>query len=151
MILGAEYVTTGASNDIERATQLARNMVTRWGLSKMGPVMYDEDAGEVFLGMSGGVKPKPFSDDTASYIDKEVKAIIDECYETATRLLTENEDKLRKMAEALVEYETINADQIDDIMAGAKPRAPDNPPPPSASKPDGDDKESPIGGPAEDH
>jgi cell division protease FtsH len=151
MILGAEYVTTGASNDIERATQLARSMVTRWGLSRMGPVMYDEDAGEVFLGMTGGVKPKPFSDDTARFIDEEVRAIIDECYETATRLLTENEDKLRKMAEALVEYETINAEQIDDIMAGAKPRAPDHLPPPSVSKPDGDDKESPIGGPAEDH
>jgi cell division protease FtsH len=151
MILGPEYVTTGASNDIERATQLARNMVTRWGLSKLGPIMYDEEAGEVFLGMSGGVKPKPFSDDTARLIDEEVRSIVDECYETATQLLKANEDKLRKMAEALVEYETINADQIDDIMAGAKPRAPDNPPPPSASKSDGDDKESPIGGPAEDH
>ena len=84
-------------------------------------------------------------------IDQEVRSIVDECYEKATQLLAENEDKLRKMAEALVEYETINSDQLDDIMAGAKPRAPDNLPPPSVSKPDGDDKESPIGGPAEDH
>ncbi len=154
LILGSEYVTTGASNDIERATQLARNMVTRWGLSEvMGPVMYDEEAGEVFLGMSGGVKPKPFSDDTARIIDEEVRNIIDDCYSTAKRLLTENEDKLHKMADALMEYETINSDQIDDIMAGAKPRAPDDIPPAStsASGKDGDDKESPIGGPAEDH
>jgi len=153
LILGPEYVTTGASNDIERATQLARSMVTRWGLSAMGPVMYDEDDGEVFLGMSGGVKPKPFSDDTARSIDEEVRQIIDDCYTTAKRLLEDNEDKLHKMAEALVEFETLNSDQIDDIMAGAKPRDPANLPPPSQSSPTerGDDEESPIGGPAEDH
>ena len=153
IILGSEYVTTGASNDIERATQLARNMVTRWGLSNLGPVMYDEADGEVFLGMSGGVKPKPFSDETAHAIDEEVKVIIDDCYATAKRLLEENEDKLHKMADALVEFETINADQIDESMACAKPRDPANMPPPSASSPSaqGDDEGSPIGGPAEDH
>ena len=85
-------------------------------------------------------------------IDEEVRQIIDDCYSTAKRLLVENEDKLHKMAEALIEFETINSDQIDDIMAGAKPRHPANMPPPSASPPsEGDDKESPIGGPAEDH
>jgi cell division protease FtsH len=153
MILGPEYVTTGASNDIERATQLARSMVTRWGLSEtLGPVMYDDDDGEVFLGMSGGVKPKPFSDETARTIDEEVRKIIDECYATAKRLLVENKDKLHTMAKALVEYETLNSDQIDDIMAGAKPRDPADLPPPPAPKPasDGKDSQSPIGGPAED-
>ncbi len=154
MVLGPDYVTTGASNDIERATQLARNMVTRWGLSKvLGPVMYDEEHGEVFLGMSGGVKPKPFSDETAHTIDEEVRNIIEECYATATRILKENEDKLHLMAEALVELETLNSEQMDDIMAGARPRLPADDPPPPAQKPagEGDDKESPIGGPAEDH
>ncbi len=150
MILGANYVTTGASNDIERATVLARNMVTKWGLSsKLGPLKYDEDDGEVFLGMSAGVKTKPISDDTAHAIDGEVRRIIDECYETATRILKENEDKLHKMAEALVELETLSSDQLDDIMAGAKPRAPKDTPP--SSQTPGDESasgESPIGGPA---
>jgi cell division protease FtsH len=154
MILGPEYVTTGASNDIERATRLARNMVTKWGLSeRLGPIMYDEADAEVFLGMSGGVKPKAFSDGTAGSIDAEVRTIIDDCYTTAKRLLTENIDKLHMMADALIEYETISAEQIDDIMAGARPRAPGDLPPPSpgasagrGSKPAGD---APIGGPAE--
>lgn len=149
MILGPEYVTTGASNDIERATGLARSMVTKWGLSdKMGPLMYDEDDGEVFLGMSAGVKPKPLSDETAHSIDLEVRNIIDGCYGEAKQLLEDNIDKLHMMADALVEFETISAEQIDDIMAGAKPRHPsDTPPPPSS----GEDSspESPIGGPAE--
>ena len=126
MILGPEKVTTGASNDIERATRLARSMVTKWGLSeKLGPLMYDEDDGEVFLGMSVGVKPKPQSDETARAIDEEVRRIIDECYAQATGLLTENEDKLHSMASALIEFETLLPEQIDDIMAGAKPRDPD--------------------------
>ncbi|MBX3706919.1 MAG: ATP-dependent zinc metalloprotease FtsH [Pseudomonadales bacterium] len=153
MILGPEYVTTGASNDIERATRLARSMVTKWGLSeRLGPIMYDEADAEVFLGMSGGVKPKAFSDGTAGTIDAEVRSIIDECYGTAKRLLTENIDKLHMMAEALVEFETITAEQIDDIMAGARPRAPgDLPPPPGAkgSKPAAGTGDTPIGGPAE--
>ena len=156
MILGADYVTTGASNDIERATRLARSMVTKWGLSeRMGPIMYDEDDGEVFLGMSAGVKPKPVSDETAKEIDEEVRKIIDECYESAERMLEENKDKLHAMAEALVEYETINADQIDDIMAGARPREPGSTPPgpgEAAGKAKDDSAgESPIGGPAEEH
>jgi cell division protease FtsH len=156
MILGPEYVTTGASNDIERATRLARNMVTKWGLSeRLGPIMYDEADQEVFLGMSGGVKPKAFSDGTAGSIDAEVRTIIDDCYGTARRLLTENIDKLHAMANALVEYETLSADQIDDIMAGARPRAPSELPPPSggASAAQGghraDGGEAPIGGPAQ--
>jgi cell division protease FtsH len=125
MILGGEYVTTGASNDIERATQLARNMVTKWGLSdKLGPQKYDEDDGEVFLGMSAGTKPKAISADTAKMIDDEMRAIIDECYSKAKQLLEENIDKLHGMASALIDYETLNAEQIGDIMAGAKPRAP---------------------------
>jgi cell division protease FtsH len=152
MILGPAYVTTGASNDIERATRLARNMVTKWGLSeRLGPVMYDEADHEVFLGMSGGVKPKAFSDDTAGTIDAEVKAIIDECYGTAKRLLTENVDKLHLMADALIEFETLSAEQIDDIMAGARPRAPSDLSPPTVgkgSKPAGTGG-TPIGGPAE--
>jgi len=149
LILGPEYVTTGASNDIERATSLARSMVTKWGLSeKMGPLMYDEDDGEVFLGMSAGAKPKALSDETARAIDVEVRSVIDSCYSEARQKLEDNIDKLHTMADALMEFETINADQIDDIMAGAKPRqASDTPPPPSS----GEDSspESPIGGPAE--
>ncbi|MGI9323803.1 MAG: ATP-dependent zinc metalloprotease FtsH [Pseudomonadales bacterium] len=156
MILGPEHVTTGASNDIERATSLARNMVTKWGLSdKLGPLMYDEDEGEVFLGMSAGARPKVFSDETAHTIDQEIRSIIDECYGTAKRLLEENLDKLHSMAEALVEYETINSEQIDDIMAGAKPRAPGDLPPPSAPGSGQDDSDpapdAPLGGPAKDH
>lgn len=148
MILGAEYVTTGASNDIERATQLARSMVTKWGLSeRMGPLKYDEDDGEVFLGMSAGVKPKPLSDDTAQAIDEEVRRIIDDCYAEANQLLEDNIDKLHAMADALMEYETLSSEQLDDIMAGAKPRHPSDPRPPSSG--DSSSPESPIGGPAE--
>jgi cell division protease FtsH len=99
--------------------------------------------------MGGGVKPKPFSDETARAIDEEVRRIIEDCYGTAKRLLAENEDKLHLMAEALIEYETITSDQIDDIMAGAKPRDPADPNPPAAKA--RSDKQSPIGGPAEDH
>ncbi|MEM6707337.1 MAG: ATP-dependent zinc metalloprotease FtsH [Pseudomonadota bacterium] len=156
MTLGPDGVTTGASNDIERATQLARNMVTKWGLSDaLGPLMYDEDDGEVFLGMSAGARPKAFSPNTAQQIDEEIRRIIDECYTTAKRILEENIDKLHKMAEALMEYETINTDQIDDIMAGAKPREPGDTPPPATPSAGGgdasDDRPSrPIGGPAED-
>jgi cell division protease FtsH len=160
MILGSEYVTTGASNDIERATRLARNMVTKWGLSeRLGPIQYDEDDGEVFLGMSAGHRTKPVSEETAHAIDAEVRSIIDHCYGTAKQLLEDHIDKLHTMADALMEFETITAEQIDDIMAGAKPRAPGDVPPPggpgkgpsadaAATKPAGD---APIGGPAEEH
>ena len=150
MILGSEYVTTGASNDIERATGLARSMVTKWGLSrKMGPVMYDEDDGEVFLGMSAGMKPKAHSPDTARAIDEEIREIIDSCYAKSKKLLEDNEDKLHNMANALIEYETLGAEQIDDIMAGAKPREPRNTPPSASSEDESD--VPPIGGPAEEH
>ena len=149
MTLGKEHVTTGASNDIERATQLARNMVTKWGLSeRMGPLMYDEDDGEVFLGMSAGAKPKPHSPDTSRAIDEEVRKIIDGCYAEAAKLLAENEEKLHVMADALMDYETLNADQLDDIMAGAKPRLPVDEDPSSKGEKPGPEGEKPIGGPA---
>ncbi len=154
LILGPEHVTTGASNDIERATQLTRNMVTRWGLShKLGPIQYDDDGGEPFLGMSASAKPRVFSEETAHAIDEEVRSIIEECYARAKRLLEENEDKLHMMAEALMEYETISSEQIDDIMVGAKPRAPGDTPPPPASGRDASEPRpgKPIGGPAEEH
>jgi cell division protease FtsH len=147
MILGPEYVTTGASNDIERATSLARNMVTRWGLSdRMGPLKYDEETSEPFLGMSAGVRPKPISPDTAHAIDEEVRKIIDGCYDEAKRLLVENTDKLHVMADALMEFETLGPEQIEDIMAGGKPRAPSNPSSPPTRSSDGN---APIGDPAE--
>ena len=150
MILGPEKVTTGASNDIERATRLARSMVTKWGLSeRLGPLMYDEDDGEVFLGMSVGVKPKPQSDETARAIDEEVRRIIDECYVRATELLTENEDKLHSMAAALIDFETLLPEQIDDIMAGAKPRDPSPPGKGRGSK--SGPSEASIGSPAGEH
>ncbi|MDE1463267.1 ATP-dependent zinc metalloprotease FtsH [Spartinivicinus poritis] len=123
--LGANGVTTGASNDIQRATQIARNMVAKWGLSeKLGPLMYDEDEGEVFLGRSQGGSRLNVSPQTASIIDEEVRSLIDECYATAEKILKENRDKLDLMAEALMQYETIDTQQIDDIMAGKKPRPP---------------------------
>ena len=148
LILGKGGVTTGASNDIERATSLARSMVTKWGLSDaLGPVLYDEDDGEPFLGMSASNRPKARSEETSKAIDQEVRAIVDDCYATAENILKENIDKLHAMADALVEYETLSADQLDDIMAGAKPRQPAETAKPSSS--DTPTDESPIGGPAE--
>ena len=165
MTLGAEGVTTGASNDIQRATEMARNMVTKWGLSsELGPLLYTEDEGEVFLGRSAASHNKSFSSETASKIDLEVRKIIDECYEKAATLLNDNRDKLELIKDALMEYETIDAGQIDDIMAGNKPRPP-------ADWSDGDDSghspsekaseerspksssssAGPIGGPAGEH
>lgn len=141
ILLGSEGVTTGASNDIERATALARNMVTRWGLSKsLGPLKYGEDDTEPFLGKSASASPKSVSDETAKKIDAEIRTIIDECYQTARSLLEENIDKLHAMAEALIEYETLNADQIDDIMSGIKPidSANFNNEPVDVSEPDSD-------------
>ncbi|WP_312932309.1 ATP-dependent zinc metalloprotease FtsH [Pseudomonas sp.] len=156
MTLGFDGVTTGASNDIMRASQIARNMVTKWGLSeKLGPLMYAEEEGEVFLGRGGGSQQSSVSGETAKLIDSEVRSIIDQCYATAQQILTENREKLDAMADALMKYETIDADQIDDIMAGRAPREPrdwDNdagtPGNPAAQ---GDRPESPIGGPAADH
>ena len=148
MTLGLDYVTTGASNDIQRATQLARSMVTKWGLSeRMGPLMYDEDDGEVFLGMSAGTNPKAHSPETARAIDEEVRSIVDQCFTNAKNILTENIDKLHVMADALMEFETLSSDQLDDIMAGGKPRHPSDTPPPAGKVNNGE--ESPIGGPAE--
>lgn len=125
MTLGKEGVTTGASNDIQRATDMARNMVTKWGLSdELGPLQYSEDEGEVFLGRSAASKTKSVSGDTATAIDREVRKIIDDCYKRASDILEENRDKLELMKDALMEYETIDTDQIDDIMEGKKPRPP---------------------------
>ncbi|MGH8371870.1 MAG: ATP-dependent zinc metalloprotease FtsH [Gammaproteobacteria bacterium] len=124
LIFGAECVTTGASNDIERATHIARNMVTKWGLSeKLGPLSYDEDEGEVFLGHSV-TKHKQISGDTQRIIDEEVRAMIDRNYARARKLLQDNVQKLHTMAEALMKYETIDAEQINDIMNGKQPGPP---------------------------
>jgi len=167
MTLGKDGVTTGASNDIQRATEMARNMVTKWGLSdELGPLMYFEEEAEVFLGRSAAMQPKTISSDTAIAIDKEVRKIIDSCYKKAEKLLEKNRDKLELMKDALMEYETIDALQIDDIMAGKAPRLPadwsDND---SNNKTESDGKDSDtskvdkgetgksskIGGPASEH
>ncbi|MDO9319171.1 MAG: ATP-dependent zinc metalloprotease FtsH [Gammaproteobacteria bacterium] len=125
MTLGMEGVTTGASNDIQRATDMARNMVTKWGLSeKLGPLTYAEDDGEVFLGRSAASNSKAHSGETAKVIDEEIRRIIDECYSRAKRILEEHRVQLDLMKDALLEYETIDADQIADIMEGRKPRPP---------------------------
>ena len=125
-IFGSEAVTTGASNDIQRATEIARSMVTQWGLSdRMGPLSYSEEEGEVFLGKSYG-KQKTVSDDTAQAIDSEIRAIIDRNYQRAADLLKENEDKLHLMASALMKYETIDSAQIDAIMEGREPGPPED-------------------------
>jgi len=124
LIFGTESVITGASNDIERATTLARNMVTRWGLSeRLGPLAYSEDEGEVFLGHSV-TKHKNMSDDTAHAIDQEIRRIIEESYQRAQQLLKDNTHILHTMAEALIKYETVESEQIDDIMVGKEPRPP---------------------------
>ena len=125
MTLGPNGVTTGASNDIKRATELAHNMVAKWGLSEeMGPIMYDEDESHQFLGGPGQGGGKLKSGETISRLDKEVRKVIDECYATAEQILEENRDKLDAMAEALMKYETIDADQLKDIMEGREPRPP---------------------------
>lgn len=155
LTLGSEGITTGAANDIERATKMARAMVTKWGLSEnLGPLMYDEEDEEVFLGKSAGATRSSVSVDTASKIDKEVRMIIDDCYSRAKRLLEENRDKLDIMAETLLEYETIDRDQIDDIMNGRKPRPPadwgDDGPSPSKPAPKERRSSGSVGGPAAD-
>ncbi len=122
--LGEDRVTTGASNDIERATDIARKMVTQWGLStKMGPMLYAEEEGEVFLGRSMA-KSKHMSDDTARAIDAEIKALIDRNYDRAEIMLNENIDILHSMKDCLMKYETIDAKQIDDLMARREVRPP---------------------------
>jgi len=153
LIFGTDKVTTGASNDIERATKMARNMVTKWGLSEeMGPIAYGEEEDEVFLGRSV-TQHKNVSDDTARKIDEVVRGILDTAYNRAKTILTENIDKLHAMANALLEYETIDVPQIDAIMEGREP------PPPmgwiESGKGNGKDGDGgsrplpPIGGPAE--
>jgi cell division protease FtsH len=153
MTLGKEGITTGASNDIQRATEIARNMVTKWGLSDaMGPLMYDEGGEEVFLGRTAAQPSKAMSDETALAIDKEVRAIIDECYEKARDLLEEHRSKMDMMAEALMQYETIDSEQIDAIMEGRKPNPPsdwsdgpsDSPSDPEASTPNDDAMGDPV-------
>ncbi len=127
LTLGFDGVTTGASNDIERATRMARSMVTKWGLSEtLGPLQYEEDDQEVFLGKSAGSSRSHVSGETAKVIDEEVKKIIDSCYEKARTILVDNRDKLDAMVDALLEYETIDRPQIDDIMAGRTPSPPSN-------------------------
>ncbi len=126
MIFGPDSVTTGASNDIERATDIARNMVTKWGLSeKLGPLTYSEDDGEVFLGRSV-TQHKQVSDVTAHTIDEEIRKLIDHNYQRAKAILEEKQDKLHLMAKALMKYETIDEYQIKDIMEGRDPRPPKN-------------------------
>jgi len=160
LVFGPESVTTGASNDIERATDIARNMVTKWGLSeRLGPLTYTEDEGEVFLGRSV-TQHKNMGDDTARIIDEEVRQFIDRNYERARTLLTENINILHNMARALIKYETIDARQIDELMAGHEAPPPQDwddsmeiPPDPGGgpSKTRDAKGDGTIGGPASQH
>jgi len=163
LIFGADSVTTGAQNDIHRATDIARSMVTKWGLSdRLGPLTYSEEEQEVFLGHSV-TQHKNVSDETTHLIDDEIRRFIDRNYERARTLLTENVDKLHAMAAALIKFETIDADQIDDIMAGRTPRPPkdwnDEEPTRSGQPPRADEDlgrgrtadETPLGRPASEH
>ncbi|MGL6036055.1 MAG: ATP-dependent zinc metalloprotease FtsH [Legionella sp.] len=125
LIFGVESVTTGASNDIMRSTEIARKMVTSWGLSNLGPLTFGEEEEEVFLGRSMN-KHKEMSDRTAQQIDDEVRAIIDRNYQRAKEILVANMDKLHMMAESLIKYETIDANQIKEIMSGQEPSPPED-------------------------
>ena len=126
LIFGPAYVTTGASNDIERATEIARNMVTKWGFSdKLGPLTYSEEDGEIFLGRSV-TRHKQVSDETAHAIDNEVRSLVDQCYVEARKILKREIGKLHLMAEALIKYETISADQIKEVMENRQPSPPDD-------------------------
>ena len=157
LIFGADAVTTGASNDIERATSLARNMVTKWGLSeRLGPLTYSEEEGEIFLGRSVP-QHKQVSDGTAHAIDEEIRSIIDNNYRRAHQILEDHIERLHSMAGALIKYETIDEVQIKDIMAGREPQPPadwtDTPPAmPTGSEDDSRPQEggasNPITGPA---
>ena len=153
LIHGVDGVTTGASNDIERATQMARNMVGRWGLSdKMGPVLYGEDEGQM-----PGTGKLTYSSDTAREIDIEVRRMLDECYGRSEKILKDNMDILHAMKDALMEYETIDSDQVDDLMA----RKPVRPPHdwcdedfggrPDVQENDDSDDRGTVGGPAKEH
>jgi cell division protease FtsH len=146
LIFGDDKVTTGASNDIERATKMARNMATKWGLSELGPITYGEEEDEVFLGRSV-TQHKNVSDETARRIDEVVRGILDKAYGRTKAILTANLDKLHAMAKLLLEYETIDAPQVDAIMEGR------DPPPPMGWTKGGPARDNPkpivIGGPAE--
>jgi cell division protease FtsH len=137
MIHGFDGVSTGASNDIERATSIARNMVTKWGLSAaLGPFAYEEDDNNGgFIATSTGSKANYFSPETGMRIDAEVKDIINTCYQKATQILVDNRSKLDVMADALMQYETIDAKQIKEIMDGKTPSAPDGWSDPSGDEP----------------
>ncbi len=127
MFYGADGVSTGASNDIQQATKMARNMVTKWGLSdKAGPVLYTEDDSDPFLKGGGGGSGSGMGvgGDTAKLLDAEIRKILDDCYEEAVKLLEEHREQMELMKDALMEYETIDASQIDDIMKGIKPQPP---------------------------
>jgi len=153
LVFGSEHVTTGASNDIERATAIARNMVTRWGLTeKLGPLAYSEDEDEVFLGRSV-TQHKHMSDDTARLIDEEVRDIIDAAHGRARDLLESHSQQLHLMAAALMKYETLDKDQIDQVMDGREPDPPEDwqdsePTSPAEQTGEGSDRTS-VGGPAE--
>ena len=159
IIFGADKVTTGASNDIQRTTELAHNMVTQWGLSeKLGPLTFGEEEGEVFLGKSV-TQHKNMSEETAHIIDEEVRNIVDRNYKRAENILKENIDILHSMSDALMKYETIDKDQIADLMNGKTPQPPqgwdDNSSGGTSTKPEAsEDKpssEGKIGGPAGEH
>jgi cell division protease FtsH len=154
LVFGADAVTTGASNDIERATELARNMVTRWGLSdRLGPQTYSEESGEVFLGRSV-TQHKQVSDVTAHVIDEEVRRVIDNNYQRAYKILQTNMDKLQAMSEALIKYETIDEEMIKDIMEGREPRPPrdwDDTPTPTPRGPSAEKPAPPLVNPAGQH
>ena len=156
MTLGPEGVTTGASNDIERATEIARNMVTKWGLSdKLGPLTYSEDEGEVFLGRSV-TQQKQVSPETAQAIDAEVRNIIDRNYNRAKEILKKHKKQLKAMADALMKYETIDRKQIINIMEGREPGPPEGWHDDKSNKSDkksmSKSSKSPIiGGPASEH
>jgi cell division protease FtsH len=125
LVFGPEAVTTGAANDLQHATEIARNMVTKWGLSdRLGPLTYSEEEREVFLGHSVA-QHKSVSDETAHVIDEEIRTFIDRNYKRAEKILHDNIAKLHLMAEALIKYETLASDQLDDIMSGKPPRPPD--------------------------
>ncbi|MGA0099311.1 MAG: ATP-dependent metallopeptidase FtsH/Yme1/Tma family protein, partial [Steroidobacteraceae bacterium] len=151
IVFGAEAVTTGASNDIERATELARNMVTKWGLSeRLGTLTYAEDDGEVFLGRSV-TQHKQVGDKTRDVIDEEIRRLIDDNYQRARDILSSSMEKLHVMAEALIRYETIDEQQIKDIMDGRQPNPPagweDSGKPPGG-KPEAPAPAAPAVGPA---
>ncbi|UCG73471.1 MAG: ATP-dependent zinc metalloprotease FtsH [Chromatiales bacterium] len=156
LAFGADAVTTGASNDLERATDIARNMVTKWGLSeRLGPLTYSEEDGEVFLGRSV-TQHKQVSDQTVHTIDEEVRKIVDGNYQRASQILTDSMDKLHAMADALIKYETIDENQIKDIMEGREPREPEDWDQEGPSQPAGGPKppkkdEPKIGEPAGQH